>query len=85
MEVHWKIGLLEGGFTKNQFRGEDCLKRGGLGQFANITEAWQVRGGVFLRGVDTPMHTTAASCNYTLGPAKVPECAPRLFGIECCF
>ena len=33
--AHWKIRLLggEGGGTKKQYRGEDCLKRGGLEQF----------------------------------------------------
>ena len=56
--VHGKIQVLEGGLTKNRYTGEDCLKR----------RAWTVcrfkkgglarkRGVVFLRGVDTPMHT----------------------------
>ena len=75
MGVHWKIWLLEGGF---QYRGGDGLKReGAVCQFKGCLTS--------KRGVDTPMHTTAASCNHTLGPAKVPECTPRLFGIECCF
>ena len=57
--VHWKVQLL-GGFMKNQYRGWDCLKRGG--------GAWTVcrfiREGLarkkevmFLRGVDTSMRT----------------------------
>ena len=25
---------------KNQYRGGDCLKRGGFGQFANLRGAW---------------------------------------------
>ena len=28
--VHWKIQLLEGKFTKNQYREGDCLESGGL-------------------------------------------------------
>ena len=34
--VHWKIRLLGGEFTKNRYRGGDCLKREGLGQFADL-------------------------------------------------
>ena len=55
--VHWKIRLL-GGILKNQYIGEDCLKRG---------ETWAVcwfkrghdkkEGWCFSRGVDTPMPT----------------------------
>ena len=79
--VHWKIWLLEGGGSN--IEGGDGLKReGAVCQFKGCLTS---KRGVFLRGVDTPMHTTAASCNHTLGPAKVPECTPRLFGIECCF
>ena len=54
--VHQKVQLL-GRFTKNQYRGGDCLKRG-LGQFDDLRGAWQERGGggVF-EGVDTPIHT----------------------------
>ena len=38
---------------KNQYRGRDCLKEGGFGQFANL------RGGLGKKegGVDTAMHT----------------------------
>ena len=41
---------------KNQYVREDCLKRGGLGQFADL----KLRGGGLARkggGVDTPMYT----------------------------
>ena len=34
--VHGKIRVLEGGFTKNQYIGRDCLKKGELGQFADL-------------------------------------------------
>ena len=37
-----------------------CLKRGGAGtvcQFKGGGGAWQERGGLFSRGVDTSMHT----------------------------
>ena len=45
------------GFTKNQYMGRELAKRGGgAGQFADLRGAWRKRGGVFLRGVDTPMH-----------------------------
>ena len=43
------------------YRG-DCLKRGGLGQHQVLRGDWQKkRGVVFLRGVDTPMHTMIGS------------------------
>ena len=56
----WKIRRLMGGgeFTKNWYRGGDCLKRGGLGQFADLKEGLGKKdgGGVFEGGgVDTPM------------------------------
>ena len=44
--VHKKIlfFLGGGGGMKNQYKGEDCLKRG-LGQFADLKgDAWQERG-----------------------------------------
>ena len=34
-EVDWKIRFL-GGLMKNQYRGGNCLKGGGLGRFANF-------------------------------------------------
>ena len=43
----------KGGFTKNQYRRGDCLKKragggGRLGQFVNFRgETWQERGGCF--------------------------------------
>ena len=33
--VHLKIRFL-GGVTENQYRGENCLKRGGLGWFSDL-------------------------------------------------
>ena len=58
MGVHWKIQLLVGRFTKNQYREGDCLKKGGLGQFVNLRGALaRKRGRCFWGGVDTPMHT----------------------------
>ena len=57
---YWKIQLLGEEFTKKQYRGGDCLKRGGLGQFADLGGvggrggggcAWQEIG-----GVDTPRY-----------------------------
>ena len=45
-----------GGLMKNQYRGENCLKRGGLGQFCQFRGAWQEREGVVLRGGGL-MHT----------------------------
>ena len=36
---------------ENQYRGGDCLKRGGgLGQFANLRGVWQERGGGAFEG-----------------------------------
>ena len=46
----------EGGFLKNQYRGEDYLKRG-LGQFTDLRWLDKKEGVVFLGGFDTPMHT----------------------------
>ena len=44
-------------FTKNKYRGRHCLKKGGLGQFADLKGGtWQERGGRVFEG-DTPMHT----------------------------
>ena len=50
---------------KNQYIGEDCLKRG-LGQFAHLRggEVGKKEGVVFLRVVDTPMHTMVITTFY---------------------
>ena len=50
---------------KNQYIGEDCLKRG-LGQFAHLRggEGGKKEGVVFLRVVDTPMHTMVITTFY---------------------
>ena len=51
-----------GGSKKNQYIGENCLKRGGLGQFADLSGKPGKKEGV----VDTPMHfmvfTSELSC-----------------------
>ena len=61
MGVHGKIRLLGGGFMKNQYRGGNCLKKGGGAWTVCWFKggAWQEEGVVFLKegGVDTPMHT----------------------------
>ena len=50
--VHWKIWLLGGWVTKNQYRGGGLPKKGGLEQFADLRGAWQERRGVvFEEGV----------------------------------
>ena len=59
-----------GGFTKKQYIGGDCLKRG-LGQFADLRGAWQERGGwYFWGGRDTPMHTM--DCPLTIYWFQLP-------------
>ena len=58
--VHRKIRLLVGRTHEKPIERRDCLKRGGLGQFADLRgELDKKEGeGVFERGgVDTPMHT----------------------------
>ena len=47
--IHLKIHLLEGaGFTKNQYRGRDCVKRGKTWTVCKFKEGdWQRRGGYF--------------------------------------
>ena len=49
MGVHGKIWVLEEGFTKNQYIGGDCLKRG-FGQFADLRQGGLARKKVFLSG-----------------------------------
>ena len=48
----------EAGHEKSVYRGE-LAKKGGFGQFANLRGGGlgEKEGVVFLRGVDTPMHT----------------------------
>ena len=51
--VHWKIWFLGGGgVPKNQYKGGNCLKGGGLGKFTDLRGALARK-----RGVDTLMHT----------------------------
>ena len=47
--------FMGGGFTKHLYRGVDCLWKGWLGQFADLSEAWQES--VFECCIDSPMHT----------------------------
>ena len=49
MGVHSKIRILVG-VTKNQYIGGDCLKRGALGQFADIRGGLGEKEGVVLLG-----------------------------------
>ena len=65
--VYWKIWLLgegKGGTRKTNIEGGLPKKEGGLEQFADLRGAWQERGGVFLRGVDTPMHTMETLASF---------------------
>ena len=39
-----------GGFTKKKYIVENCLKKGGLGQFPNLRGAWRKRGGGLFEG-----------------------------------
>ena len=56
--VHGKIRVLEGRFHEKPIYRGDCLKRGGFEQFADLRGGLaRKRGVVFLREVDTPMHT----------------------------
>ena len=50
--VHWKTQFLGGGVHwKTNIEGGDCLKVGGLGQFADLWGAWQEwRGWCFWEG-----------------------------------
>ena len=57
LRVHWKIQLLGGGFTKNQYReGRLPKNERGIGQFVDWRRAWQEREGwcfFFWGGFDT--------------------------------
>ena len=54
--VHWKIRLL-GGFTKNQYRGGNCLKRGAWTVCRFNGGLGEKEGVVFLMGGLTPQCT----------------------------
>ena len=49
MGVHWKIGFLGGGLTKNHYIGGNYLKRG-LGQLAALRRGLGKIRGVFFEG-----------------------------------
>ena len=62
MGVHWKIRFLGGGegASRKTINRRDCLKKEGLGQFADLRGGLSKKEGVvFLWGerVDTSMHT----------------------------
>ena len=59
--VHWKIRILVRGFTKKQYREGDCPKRGAWTICKFKRGLGKKEGVVFLRGVDTPMHTMTTS------------------------
>ena len=49
------------------------LKKGGLGQFADLRGTWQEReDGVFEEGVDTPMHTLGGDYEPQICHVEVP-------------
>ena len=59
MGVYWKIWFLGKRFTKNQYIGRNCLKKG-LGQFVGLKWGLGKREGWhFWGGLDTPMDTMA--------------------------
>ena len=62
-----------GGLTKNPYIEGDCLKRGGegLGQFADLRRTLARKVGVFLRGVDTPMHTMVMIASVAMQMLKI--------------
>ena len=68
MGVHSKIRILVG-VTKNQYIGEDCLKRGALGQFADIRGGLGEKEGVVLLGG---------------GGGLIPQCTLWLLTMLCC-
>ena len=62
MGVHGKIWVLEEGFTKNQYIGGDCLKRG-FGQFADLRQGGLARKKVFLSGGGLTPQCTLCNSN----------------------
>ena len=56
--VHWEIKFLRGISQKTVIYRGELSKEGGLGQYGDLRGTFQKRGGgVFDRGIDTPMHT----------------------------
>ena len=54
----WKIRLLAGGSSRKTDIEGGLPKKGGFGQFADLREGLGKKVEVvFLRGIDTPMHT----------------------------
>ena len=50
MGVHWNIWFLKG-FTKNQYIGEDCLKKWGLASLQIQEKVWgKIGGGCIFEG-----------------------------------
>ena len=62
--VHWKIRLLGGRCSRNTNAERELPKKGGLDSLLNSRGGLgKKEGGVFLRGVDTPMHTIPGILN----------------------
>ena len=68
VRVHGKIWFLGGGggvLEKPICRGRSCLKRW-LGQYADLRGGLAKIGVVFLRGIDTPLHTMLSCSTFRL-------------------
>ena len=61
---HWKVRFLGEGYTKNQYIGGSCLKKG-VGQFADLRGAWQKEGDSVFEGVLIPQFTLCESTLYS--------------------
>ena len=71
-----EIRVLDGGFTKNKYIGEELPKKEGLGQFTDLSGDGGLprkKGVAFFGGVDTPMHTMAPLCPFWLPPQEEGE------------
>ena len=83
MKVHWKIRLLRGGFTKNQYRAGELPERGRGegGQFVDLRGnlARKRRGGFWDGGVDTPMHTMIQGVQTPVFFWYSPNCALKFW------
>ena len=72
--LHWKFRLLGGGggVTKNHIEEGDCLKRGTWTVF-RFKGGLARKRGVFLRGVDTLMHTMGLKVWLLVGWCNISE------------
>ena len=80
-DVHWKIWLFRWGVHEKPIQMRDCLKRG-LGQFSNLRRglARKKEKVVFLRGVNTLIHTMSPTLSKSLA-CPLPHC----FDLKCRF